>query len=80
MKIIKERLLTGVEKYVDSITCNSCGKTINTELEDWQSFQWSWGYYSKRDDTLEQFDMCEDCCDKLRKSLVIKPTENDRQF
>lgn len=55
--------------------CNACGKKLILEngllKEDVFKAVKEWGYFSKRDLEVHQFNICEECYDKLIESFVI---------
>jgi hypothetical protein len=68
--------------YIDKILCNKCGKEVwdsTTSLEDKiegrteEYFEGNhhWGYFSKRDGELHQFDLCQECYGELIDSFKI---------
>ncbi len=78
---------------IDDIICNKCGKSISTVPQNHYglSFMGSpdigsmecvtvdkcWGFYSKKDLTRQQIDICEPCWDEFCETLVIPPRETD---
>ena len=63
------------------IKCNICTKEIKLEQEIIKegcfSVDYSWGYFSNRDGSRHQFDLCEACYDKLVKEFTIPVTETE---
>lgn len=63
------------KKEVEKIICNKCGKEIlvkNGVLEeDVLSVQKRWGYFSKKDNDVHEFDLCEECYDKWIATFSI---------
>ena len=61
--------------------CNTCTKEIKLEeqiiKEGCFSVDHSWGYFSSRDGIRHQFDLCEECYDKLVKGFSIPVTETE---
>ena len=57
------------------IRCNKCGTLICDERKlnnkDYLSVNKIWGYFSQKDCEINQFNICEDCYDKLIKEFVI---------
>jgi hypothetical protein len=64
------------------IFCNCCGKKIRQEnkvpMEDILYVKKSWGYFSKKDGSVHEFDLCEACYDHLVKQFVL-PVKISRQ-
>lgn len=65
------------------IRCNMCGKKIEQKqdmpIEDFISIKKSWGYFSKKDGTVQEFDLCEECCDTLIRGFQIPVTETEQK-
>ena len=63
-------------KDMSRIICNKCGKEIpvigGVPSEDTLEVEKRWGYFSKKDNQLDRFDLCEDCYDELVESFRIK--------
>ncbi len=63
-------------KEMSRIICNKCGKEIpvigGVPSEDTLEVEKRWGYFSKKDNQLDRFDLCEDCYDELVESFRIK--------
>ena len=61
---------------LEKIICNKCGKEIlvcgGVPQEDVLEVEKRWGYFSRKDNQIDQFDLCEDCYDELVKSFQIK--------
>lgn len=62
-------------KEVEKIICNKCGKEIavknNIAEEEVLSVQKQWGYFSKKDNEVHKFDLCESCYDAFIQSFQI---------
>lgn len=62
-------------KKGNHIFCNCCGKKIRQEnnilLEDVLCVKKSWGYFSEKDGSVHEFDLCEGCYDRLVKQFVL---------
>ena len=68
------------DKLVEVI-CNKCNRKITVENEIIKegvfSVDYKWGYFSKKDNQIDRFDLCEDCYDELIRSFCVKiETEN----
>ena len=68
------------QKVIDKIFCNKCGKEIPIKgviaQEDVLCVEKRWGYFSKRDNEVHKFDMCEQCYDELVATFQI-PIEKE---
>lgn len=72
----------GEEKRIlKEVICNKCGKKIKVEngivKEGCFSANPSFGYFSEKDGTRHQFDLCEVCYDVLVRSFVIPVVETE---
>lgn len=68
-------------KEVSKIICNKCGREIavikGVPQEEVLTVEKRWGYFSKKDNRIDRFDLCEDCYDELINSFCVKiETEN----
>lgn len=63
------------QKELKKIYCNKCGKEISMKngilKEDILSVEKRWGYFSRKDNQCDRFDLCEDCYDELVSAFVI---------
>lgn len=63
------------KREVEKIICNKCGKEIlvknGVSEEDVLSVQKRWGYFSKKDNDVHEFDLCEECYDKWIATFLI---------
>ena len=63
------------EMEIDKISCNCCGKELllenNILKEGCFHVDYSFGYFSKKDGTKHQWDLCEECYDKMVKNFAI---------
>ena len=73
-KVVK-KTARKIESGNHPIYCNSCGKTIKAEngilKEDAFEAQKEWGYFSRRDMEVHQFNLCEECYDKIISEFRI---------
>lgn len=64
-----------IQKEIKKIVCNKCGKEIkmtNGRLEeDILIVEKRWGYFSGKDNQVDEFDLCEDCYDAFVSTFVI---------
>lgn len=54
--------------------CNGCGRTIpcgGHEHQDALRVRKEWGYFSERDLEVHEFNLCEECYEKLTQEFVI---------
>lgn len=69
---------TGSEKkeLINKIYCNICGDEITKDVHgyfyDHLHVNKTWGYNSSKDGTSQQFDICEDCCNKMIHNFKVK--------
>ncbi len=61
---------------LEKIICNKCGKEIlvlrGVPQEDVLQVEKRWGYFSDKDNCVDQFDLCEECYDEFVKDFRIK--------
>lgn len=58
------------------LICNKCGQPIgNKELPktDYLRVRKEWGYFSKKDLVIHEFNLCENCYDKMIENFTIAP-------
>lgn len=64
------------------VVCNQCRKKLKVEngylKEGCFQADVTFGYFSRKDGTRQQFDLCEDCFDKLVKQFAIPVEESQR--
>ena len=60
---------TSTERKVQKIFCNQCGRPMKIEngivREGIFSAEVSFGYFSKKDGIRQEFDLCEECYDRM---------------
>ena len=73
-------------KEIDKIICNRCGRSIpviqGVPREDVLEVSKRWGYFSEKDNRLDEFDLCEQCYDEiinLIQSLHEYPDAEENQ-
>ncbi len=63
-------------KEIEKIICNKCGKEIpvlgGVPQEDVLQVEKRWGYFSGKDNRVDQFDLCEECYDEFVKGFRVK--------
>ena len=64
------------------VICNACGKSLRVQtgllLEECFYGVANFGYFGRKDKTTHQFDLCEDCYDKMTENFVVPVTEEER--
>lgn len=58
------------------IICNKCGRKLEEDaaavvLEDFVAIRKEWGYFSKKDGTVWELTLCENCFSWLEGELVV---------
>ena len=65
-------------KVLEKVLCNCCGKRLhmagNHVAEGVMHVGKDWGYFSKKDLVRHEFDMCEQCYDKMIAEFQIPVT------
>ncbi|MCM1188505.1 MAG: hypothetical protein NC541_04305 [bacterium] len=65
----------GTEKKITQVVCNMCGRELKLEdgclREGCFSGEAAFGYFSRKDGTLQRFDLCEDCYDEMTARFRI---------
>lgn len=60
---------------LEKVVCNQCKKEVicsgDILKEQFFSVRYSWGYFSGRDGETDEWDLCQDCYEKLVKSFQI---------
>ena len=63
-------------KEIGKIICNKCGREIpvvkGVPQEDVLEVEKRWGYFSRKDNRIDHFDLCEKCYDEFVKGFQIK--------
>lgn len=61
---------------LQKIVCNKCGKEIpviqGMPQEEVLTIEKRWGYFSKKDNQLHRFEICEACYDEFVQNFCIK--------
>ena len=59
--------------------CNKCGRALKVENGYLREFCFqgtaAFGYFSKKDGTMEHFDLCEDCYESLTAQFLVPVEE-----
>ena len=62
-------------KKIEKIICNKCGREIEVKggvpQEDVLEVNKRWGYFSRKDNQLDQVVLCEDCSDAWVKGFRL---------
>ena len=68
------------ERKLIKVVCNQCQRELKVEngylKEGCFHADVSFGYFSHKDGTRQQFDLCEECFDKLAAQLAIPVEES----
>lgn len=63
------------------IICNCCGKEICVEpgnnMQDYIYIRKEWGYFSRKDGRLQEFNLCEDCFDDIVSHFQVPIAETE---
>lgn len=65
------------KEVVDKICCNQCGELVDEESA--HQFKLNFGYYSNRDLERWDFDLCENCLEKVVGNFKV-PIEKTIDF
>lgn len=67
---------------LNKVVCNGCGHEVICSggilKEEFFSARADWGYFSARDGETEQWDLCQECYERLIGTFVIKPDTKER--
>ena len=62
---------------LEAAVCNCCGKNMKIQngmlLEGICSVDTTWGYFSGKDLEKHEFDLCEECYDRITLSFAVPP-------
>ena len=65
------------ENELEAAVCNCCGKSMKIQngmlLEGICSVDTTWGYFSGKDLEKHEFDLCEECYDRITLSFAVPP-------
>ncbi len=69
------------EKTLAEVVCNRCGKKLKVEKgvlkEGCFHGAVTFGYFSRKDGTTQQFDLCEDCYDAVTAAFLLPVEETE---
>ncbi len=72
----------GQERKLTQVLCNQCGRKLKVEdgylKEGCFTADAAFGYFSRKDGIRHQFDLCEDCYDKMISRFKV-PVEADEE-
>lgn len=71
------------ENELELVICNGCGRHLLVEdgilKEDILEGEKVFGYFSQKDGTVERFDLCEKCYERLTAGFAV-PVEESEQL
>ena len=69
------------KKILEKVLCNCCGRELSMTgrlvAEGVLHVRKDWGFFSEKDLVRHEFDVCEQCYDKLIAEFQIPVTERD---
>lgn len=69
------------QKELQEVICNQCGKKLRVEkgilMEGILEVRQNFGYFSGKDGLTQEFDLCEECYDRLIDGFVIPVTQQE---
>ncbi len=69
------------QKELQEVICNQCGKKLKVEkgilMEGILEVRQNFGYFSGKDGLTQEFDLCEECYDRLIDGFVIPVTQKE---
>ncbi|GFI62051.1 hypothetical protein IMSAG049_01224 [Clostridiales bacterium] len=73
--MIKTKQVEKIVTETDIVICNACGKEIKknkfNEFSDFYHIDKIWGYHSNKDGRCDNYDICEECYDKMLKAIGL---------
>jgi protein-arginine kinase activator protein McsA len=72
--MIKTKIIRVDKEVPDIITCDFCGTTLKKfDVDFWEGthFTLDFGYHSKFDTEKWEFDICDECAEKLKEKKLI---------
>lgn len=71
----------GQERKLLKAVCNKCGRELRVEdgyLREFCFFgKAAFGYFSRKDGTVQRFDLCEDCYDQWTAQFAVPVEETE---
>lgn len=81
MRETKEITETVTKTETSVVVCNRCGKKVEGEDAQYSSditdVRVEFGYGSKFDTDVWEFDICDDCIEEITKSFVVPVTKRE---
>ena len=69
------------KKILEKVLCNCCGRELamtgHHVAEGVMHVRKDWGYFSEKDLVRHEFDVCEQCYDKMIEKFQIPVTERE---
>lgn len=69
------------KKVTEKVLCNCCGRELSLSngivTEGVLHVRKDWGYFSKKDTFCHEFDLCEQCYDKITAEFTLPVTERE---
>lgn len=70
------------QKKLQEVVCNQCGKKLKVEkgmlMEGILEVKQNFGYFSAKDGLTHEFDLCEDCYDRLIEGFAVPVSEMEQ--
>jgi ribosomal-protein-alanine N-acetyltransferase len=70
------------EHVLEQVVCNACGRNLLVEdgilKEDILEGKKTFGYFSKKDGIVEQFDICEECYERIKAAFIVPVQESEQ--
>jgi len=69
-----------LKDVLEDVICDICGKSCNNSgqevgFAEFAVLEANWGYFSRKDETRYNCEMCEDCFDKLTNFIEVLKNE-----
>lgn len=65
------------DNSLKTVICNKCGKILKSEndiiKEGLFKVRYQWGYFSRKDGQIHDFDLCEECYDEIVSQFAFAP-------
>jgi len=72
--MIKTKTIRVDKEVPDKITCDFCGcilSKLDVDMWEGSSFTLTFGYHSKFDTEKWEFDICDECAEKLKEKKLL---------
>jgi hypothetical protein len=63
---------------MEECKCNKCGKLFQDKQTDIHNYRTEFGYFSNHDGEIWEFNLCEDCLEKLVSSFIAPPKKIEK--